>query len=124
MYNKWARYSDNSYEVSTKGDKRFSAFNAKIRLLNNLSIEELYQVHIKGYNTIMEGKGNPTLNGQTPHELYEDYKKLWLIWADENPNLIKELSELAKDKVLTDMFATSDINQARVLSEILNDRFN
>ena len=39
-----------------------------------------------------------------------------------NPSLIKELRELAKTKgnVLSDVFANTDISQARALSEILN----
>jgi hypothetical protein len=40
------------YEVSTKGDKRFSAFNAI--LPDGLSIEITYQTKIKGYNTWRE----------------------------------------------------------------------
>ena len=39
-----------------------------------------------------------------------------------NPSLLKELRELAKtkDNVLSDVFANTDISQARALSEILN----
>ena len=66
----WARYSPNSYEVSTKGDKRFSALNA--RLKDGRTIEEAYQLDVKGYrqdvNGVQDtnwrkGKGKPPING-------------------------------------------------------------
>ena len=37
----WARRG--GYEISSKGDKRFSAFFAKIKRFDNLTIEVLYQ---------------------------------------------------------------------------------
>ena len=37
----WARRG--GYEISSNGDKRFSAFSAKIKRFDNLTIEELYQ---------------------------------------------------------------------------------
>ena len=37
----WARRG--GYEISSKGDKRFSAFSAKIKRFDNLTIEVLYQ---------------------------------------------------------------------------------
>ena len=43
MTYKWARYG--GYEVSSKGDKRFSAFNAY--LPDGRSIEQVYQCDIK-----------------------------------------------------------------------------
>ena len=49
----WARYSPNSYEVSTKGDKRFSALNA--RLKDGRTIEEAYQLDVKGYRQDVNG---------------------------------------------------------------------
>lgn len=51
----WDRLSDNGYEVSTKGDKRFSAFNATFKPgtiidgvdVSNMTIEDVYQKVIK-----------------------------------------------------------------------------
>ena len=51
----WADKADNSYEVSTKGDKRFSALNATFKPgtvidgvdVSNMSIEDVYQNIIK-----------------------------------------------------------------------------
>lgn len=117
----WARKSANGYEVSTKGDSRFSAFNARIKAENNRTIEEIYQTDVKGYSSIQEGKGKPARTGISRDEQYAQYKDLWRQWASENPKLMQELAQKTQGKVLTDMFANTDINQARALSEILNE---
>ena len=262
---KWSRYSDNSYEVSSQGDKRFSALFAKLK--DGRTIEEAYQLDVKGYrqqsNNWKEGKGKapiipfyngnitptsdtifvfgsnpegrhgagaakvakdqfgavygqgeglqgnayalptkdlrvkenngyksispnqiiesikklyevakqnptkkfkiaytnttePSLNGYTGLEMIEmfnsagerpsnivfskewvdtkkikpiskeqswiEYKALWKQYLNENPDLEKELREKAQNKVLTDKFASTDISQARALSEILNEK--
>lgn len=132
------------YEVSSIGDKRFSAFNARfkdntfiiIKLNNkkekincsNLSIEQVYQYKIK-----KSKKGNP------PHKtsiLYFTDKKskkylenisykyaylpLWKLWAKQNKQLIKELQHIvSKGYILKDSFAKTSVNQARALSDIL-----
>lgn len=116
---KWGRYSRPSVEVSSKGDKRFSAFYA--RLSDGKTIEEKYQCNVKGYPTIKEGKGKPPLNKDI--DTWEEYLKLWQQWSQENPKLIQELYTLAskQDYTLTDMFATTPVNQARALTNILND---
>ena len=44
----WARRDKNGYEVSSKGDKRFSALYA--RMLDGRTIEEHYQCDVKGYD--------------------------------------------------------------------------
>lgn len=121
----WAKNAPNNYEVSSIGDKRFSALNAK--LSDGRTIEEAYQLDIKGYrekgNNWKLGKGKPPLNNISKEESWSQYKALWVQWANENPNLIKELSEKAKGKTLTDKFASTEISQARALSEIL-ESFN
>jgi hypothetical protein len=50
----YARTSDNSYEVSTAGDSRFSALNAKLK--DGRTIEEAYQLDVKGYRTYKPGE--------------------------------------------------------------------
>lgn len=126
----WARRG--GYEVSSVGDKRFSAFSAKIKNLDNLSIEVLYQCtnkYGKGCDPLnldwKLGKGKPPANGKTPEELYSGYLELWSLWAAENVDLIFELAELASSKsnVLSDCFGNTPINQARALSDILNKFF-
>jgi len=119
----WSRYG--GYEVSTKGDKRFSAFNAI--LLNGWSIENTYQVEIKGYRSWREGKGKPPLDPtMTREKLWEAYLDLWRCWAGDHPELMIELRDRAMatgKTILSDCFASSDINQARALATILNELF-
>lgn len=110
------------YEVSSKGDKRFSAFYA--RLKDGRTIEEAYQLDVKGYrkfgNDPMLGKGKPPLDENV--NLYDEYLKLWKKWGEENPDLIKELQDKAIEYggVLSDSFATTEVNQAHALSDYLN----
>lgn len=59
---------------------------------------------------------------KNPEQLYREYKSLWQQWASENPQLIDELAVRAAGKVLTDTFANTQINQARALAEILNEK--
>lgn len=119
MY-KWQRYG--GYEVSTKGDRRFSALVA--RLPDGRTIEEHYQCDIKGYDVggtnWKLGKGKPPLNQDT--DTWSLYLSLWVIWAMTNTNLIDELRSQANknNKILSDRFASSNINQARALACILN----
>ena len=119
----WKRWK--GYEVSSKGDWRFSAFHA--RLPDGRSIEQHYQCDVKGYDpggtNWRLGKGQPPLDETT--DLWEAYLSLWKKWADANPKLIDELRRMAglHNGVLADRFASTDVNQARALAEILNERF-
>lgn len=139
----WARSSGNNYEVSSAGDKRFSALYATFKSgtkilgidVSGMTIEDVYQKIIK-----KSGKGkapasdsilNPLSEGiilDTKEEL-EDYSyqvgylPLWQEWAKQNPKLIDELAEKSKGKILTDKFANTRVSQARALSDILNDTF-
>lgn len=113
----WSRYG--GYECSTKGDKRFSAFNAI--LPDGLTIEFFYQTKIKGYHSIKSGKGKPPLDPSM--DLWKEYLNLWRIWANNNLPLMRELYFSAKSKncILSDCFASTPVNQAHALSEILNE---
>ncbi|WP_049858581.1 hypothetical protein [Gloeothece citriformis] len=124
----WSRYpqpGQAAYEVSSQGDKRFSALVA--RLDDGRTIEEAYQLDVKGYRSSPsdkdwhKGKGKSPLNGKSQDELSNEYKALWEQWAKENPHLMIELANTTKGKILTDKFATSDISQARALAEILGE---
>lgn len=116
----WARYG--GYECSSKGDKRFSALVA--RMPDGRTIEQHYQCDVKSYQPggtdWRLGKGKPPLD--KTKALYSEYLKLWSIWASNNEQLVLELAQQAKANgyVLTDMFATSPVNQARALAEVLN----
>lgn len=119
----WSRYG--GYDCSTKGDKRFSAFNAW--LADGRSIEMHYQCDVKGHcpggRDWRAGKGKPPAHRISQEELYAQYLSLWWEWADAHMELMRELySQAAKfNFVLSDRFATTDINQARALTDILNN---
>lgn len=117
----WSRFG--GYEVSSKGDPRFSAFNAL--LPDGRSIEQHYQCDVKGFDpggtNWRLGKGKPPLN--TNLNLVDDYVKLWRKWSTLNIDLMRELYFLGKgyDYKLSDCFATTPVNQANALSIVLNE---
>ena len=51
----------------------------------------------------------------------EGYLPLWREWARQNPELIEELRQESFGKVLTDKFAKTVVNQARALTQILQE---
>jgi len=125
---KWARRvkrGEPYYECSSRGDKKYSAVFARIKKYNNKSIEEIYQLDIKGYrkltNDWREAKGKPPLVNKTEEELFQDYVKLWEEYFKENPNLLEEIRIKAIGKTITDMFGVTPINQARAICYILNN---
>lgn len=133
---KWGVHALNSYEVSTAGDSRFSALNARFAQgtqfmgydISNMTLEDVYQTVIK-----KSGKGlppantsilyNPNLKTTKEREDFsytQAYLPLWQEWAKQNPQLIEELRQAAKGKVLTDRFALkTTVTQARALADIL-----
>ena len=122
----WARYSNNGYEISSQGDKTFSARYAKLK--DGRTIEDAYQLDVKGYRQIgynwfqaKKDHGKHAPIQLTPEQLWDNYLALWKQWAEENPELIQQLYEKTKGKVLIDKFANTKVNQARALSVILTD---
>lgn len=119
---KWQRRGK-GYEVSTKGDKRFSALYA--RMCDGRSIESHYQCDVKqnqpGGVDWRLGKGKPPLDKTV--DLWKEYLQLWRQWADRNPKLMGELYQTAAlyDHTLTDCFASTPVNQAHALSVLLNE---
>lgn len=117
------------YEVSSKGDHRFSAFNARFpsEYFGGRTIEEIYQCCVKGYDPggtdWRKGKGKPPLNLNV--NLWKEYLNLWMLWSSLNMGMMRELyinvSLPENNFVLSDMFSSSDVNQARALAECLND---
>lgn len=89
-------------ECSSRGDKRFSALFAKVKMLGNLTIEHTYQAFKvlpdgTSGNPIEKAKGLPAQNAELASKLY---KALWVIYIiKENPHLIP---------VLTQAFGLSD----------------
>jgi len=116
---KWARKAKVSYEVSSKGDKRFSAFYAIMP--DGRNIEFHYQCLVKGYPSISEGKGRPPLNPNI--DTWQAYLNLWRTWSRVNVPAMRELYRHARanDSTLSDTFASTSINQAHALSHILNE---
>lgn len=120
----WSRFG--GYEVSSKGDYRFSAFNAIME--DGRSIECHYQCCIKGYDpggtNWRLGKGKPALNKNV--DLLKEYVSLWQVWAQKNLDLMRELYFLCKyhNYVLSDRFALTEVNQANALAIVLNELLN
>lgn len=83
------------YECSSYGDKRFSAFYARIRARGNRSIEELYQgfkVFAGGATGLhwREAKGKRCINYAEAHAFYA---RLWDEYIAENPELLEVLKD-------------------------------
>ncbi len=106
-------------ECSSRGDKRFSAFYARV---NGRSIEEQYQAAkvFEGGSTGLhwrKAKGRKPINTAECAALYE---KLWRQYISEHPELLEVLK---KASGLSDMFAREGgVNQAHVLWKIRNEQ--
>lgn len=90
-------------ECSSKGDKRFSAFFAKIKSRNNKWIEEIYQaakIFPDGRTRLSwrEAKGMYAVNTDEVRKLYS---QLWDEYIEENPELLTVLKNASG---LSDMF--------------------
>ena len=119
FYPKWK-----SLELSSAGDKRFSALYARLKKFDNMTIEYIYQVHIKGYDSIKEGKDKPGLLMDYESQRKE-YIKLWWAYLEENPTYLQYLCEKRKQGyVFHDKFARKNsVNQAEALTALV-DAFN
>ena len=132
----WTVPKSKTLEVSSAGDKRFSALYATFKsgAYAGRTIEDVYQNTLK-----MSGKGrapakeSPLHRERASDETLEQYKKrveevsfkaykqLWSDWLVENPELANELSFLVQQGVkLTDKFAGTAVNQARALTELVS----
>jgi hypothetical protein len=128
---KWGLGHDkgvDTIEVSTQGDEfgsQFSAFNAKLK--SGKTIEQAYQMDVKGYKSAKEGKGNPPKTKMSKEKLYEEYKDLWRQWFRENPDKLTEMFVKGQGKTLVDSFAKKDwhgVNPARAISDLMNEAWN
>lgn len=103
-------------ECSTKGDRRFSAFVAKV---NGRSIEEQYQAAkvFEGGVTGLHWTKAKGWKAQNAEECAALYEKLWAQYIEEHPEL---QDVLVKASGLSDMFAGKGlgVNQACVLWNI------
>lgn len=117
-------------ECSSKGDKRFSAFYAKIEVYNKLdSIENHYQLCKRFGDKIP--KNWCETKGKTPTHICINNKKLdvkfltqyyYLLWCkylDNNPGLVKIAKEYDN---FNDMFRGKSVNcQADVIKKYIKD---
>ena len=121
MYS-WTRRG--GYEVSSRGDRRFSAFNAVMP--DGRTLEMHYQCDVKGYDVggtnWRLGKGKPPLDRSK--DMWAEYLSRWRVWAQARParlEVLRRALEKAGTTVLSDMFATTPVNQAHALSVLLNE---
>lgn len=105
-------------ECSSQGDKRFSAFYARV---NGRSIEEQFQaakVFEDGTTGLhwRQAKGRSAVNQNEVNELYE---KLWRQYITENPDLLRILVQASG---LSDIFGQAGhMCQATILWKIRNE---
>ena len=91
------------------------------------NIEELNELKVKilgkkgEFTTIM--KGMSEISAEKRAEFGKTTNEIKSLLNERFENKLTELKELAKEKVLTDKFASTNISQARALSEILNESF-
>jgi hypothetical protein len=94
-------------ECSSKGDRRFSAFYARLNEYDGRSIEEIYQASkmfedgSTGFGW-REAKGRECVNKDHVKWLYS---KLWDLYFEENPNLLKIIKQYGG---FTDIFGQSN----------------
>lgn len=120
----WTRHGK-GYEVSTKGDIRFSPMMCKLE--DGRTIEQHYQLDVKkidpGGTDWRKGKGKPPKDPTV--NLWEEYLSLWRRWIALNPELFEELYKTVSlcGNVLKDRFATTEVNQARALAFLINEKY-
>lgn len=116
----WGRTSDNNYEVSTKGDKRFSALNATFKKgtvidgvdVGGMTIEDVYQKVIK-----KSGKGKaPAKDSKLNLSNRDNYTTTFKNF----PNGVKKVIYEREDKVPRIIFEAN--NETWLLN--FNDKFN
>lgn len=117
----------NILECSSKGDKRFSAFYAKVSVFGKVdSIEHHYQRCKKFNYPVSNPKGKkPThieINGVKYDIKYLTpfYKLLWIKYLDQHPELVKYARTFDE---YNDMFKGKSVNcQADVIREYIRNR--
>jgi len=90
-------------ECSSKGDKRFSAFYARIKSLGGKSIEDLYQASkvFKNGDTGLSWRAAKGRRAVNADYCASYYSALWDMYIEENPELIIVLK---KASGLSDLF--------------------
>lgn len=105
-------------ECSSKGDKRFSEFFARVQKREGRSIEDLYQASKRFANgstnlSWRDAKGRKAIN---MNYCSRHYSRLWAEYVEENPEL---LTVLVNATGLSDIFGQpGHVCQATVLWDI------
>jgi hypothetical protein len=107
------------YEVSTRGDKRFSALCAIMP--DGRTLEMHYQCDVKGFNP--GGRNWRDYKGKHCSlpwdERFTAYCNLWRTYLDANPHLWPVLTDIVAKHRLTDMFARPGaLSQAHALTHL------
>jgi hypothetical protein len=131
--------SERIFRRSSKSNVANEPLSAlRMKLNDGRTIEEAYQLDVKGYREAamsspqwrnqpwkrwMEGKGKPTLNGQTLEQLKTEYKNLWQSWFNENPDQLNLAGKAIGNKPINDVYARPGaVSQSEAIHEILVER--
>ena len=114
-------------ECSSKGDRRFSAFYAmlKVRSGATKSIETLYQQSKRDASGNIAGKGKPVnfviIGGEiyTPEVLTAWYNYLWLCYFKQNPELLNVIKDY---DTFSDMFRGHCVNCQADVIQLVHDK--
>ena len=112
----------------SRGDKRFSALYAKIKLKNGTleTVEHLYQKVKRDENNNPVGKGrfvhHFVLNGKTYPASYlsKYYKNLWKCYFKQNPDLLEYAMQF--DKFIDRFKGKSINNQGDTIADIVKEK--
>lgn len=126
----WNRFYDKGYEVTSRGDRRFSPFFMKIINLASgqlRTLEDFYHLNLKGledetHTSWRDCKGLPPKDGYG-EVLEMKCTNMYKEYLNRYPGLLYELSVIGGIKVFTDMFGTTNNSQARYYCDILNDYY-
>ena len=111
----------------TIGDSDYHVLKNSLELQKRMIQDKIAQMQLvckaieETEDSIKEGKGKPPLNKDV--DLWKEYLNLWRQWSGENIDLLRQLYKASYGVgMLTDMFATTPVNQARALATILNEK--
>lgn len=111
---KWEWRSRDGYEVTSKGDRRFSPFYMILK--DGTSIEDFYQNNVKGG----VGKGNPCDDMEMAHTKLRNLMNDYIF---THYGLFYELALIGMTKPFTDMFDKYG-GQNKIYAECLNNYYN
>lgn len=116
-------------ECSSRGDRRFSAFGARITINGHTDcIENFYQTAKRTESGEPVGKGKPFHHfvcpfcgiGFLPEDISDFYRGLWITYFKQNPEL---LTYAATFDEFHDMFKGKAVNcQADVVRDMVKDK--